>query len=42
MKVLITGIQGFVGRRLAQALMQKGHEVSGLSRRPGEGLWLQH
>ena len=30
MKVLITGIAGFVGSRLAEALLGHGHEVSGI------------
>ncbi|MBN4049422.1 TIGR01777 family oxidoreductase [bacterium AH-315-N03] len=31
-RVLISGVTGFVGRRLAAALHEAGHEVSGLSR----------
>jgi hypothetical protein len=34
MKVLITGATGFVGKALAKALHEKGHEVSALSRNP--------
>lgn len=34
-KVLITGISGLVGSRLAEMLLDKGYEVHGLSRSPG-------
>lgn len=34
MKVLVTGLTGFVGSRLAPRLLADGHEVRGLSRRP--------
>ncbi len=32
MKILMTGSSGFVGRHLAKALLEDGHEVTGLSR----------
>lgn len=32
MKVLVTGVTGFIGRRLASQLAAEGHEVLGLSR----------
>src|SRR5207245_9516139 len=36
MKVLVTGISGFIGQPLATALMEHGHEVIGLDQRePG-------
>jgi len=35
MKILITGIGGFVGRNLAAALREDGHEVFGLGRCAG-------
>ncbi len=34
MKVLVTGISGFVGQKLGLHLVRSGHEVVGLSRRP--------
>ena len=33
MNVLITGVTGFVGRRVAQGLLEDGHRVTGLARR---------
>ncbi len=34
MKILVTGITGFVGQELGLVLVKAGHEVVGLSRRP--------
>lgn len=34
MKILVTGAGGFVGRALALALLERGHEVRGLGRSP--------
>ncbi len=36
MRVLITGATGFIGKRLCQVLLDEGHEVVVLSRRPPE------
>lgn len=36
MKVFITGISGFIGSHLARALLNEGHEVSGLMRLTGK------
>ena len=36
MRVLITGVTGFIGRRLAEVLDEGGHEVWGLSRNPDQ------
>jgi uncharacterized protein YbjT (DUF2867 family) len=35
MNVLVTGVTGYVGSRLAPRLVRDGHAVRGLSRRPG-------
>ena len=37
MKILITGGTGLVGSRLAEMLLDAGHDVALLSRQPGEG-----
>lgn len=37
MKVLVTGASGLIGRRLARALADRGHEVVAASRRPRPG-----
>lgn len=42
MKVLITGISGFVGSHLAQELVSQGHTVRGLVRKPNEKGHLDH
>ena len=34
MRVLITGVTGFIGSRLAATLTEAGHEIWGLSRDP--------
>lgn len=34
MKILVTGLSGFVGNHLAKNLIEQGHEVVGLSRNP--------
>jgi len=34
MKVLITGVSGFIGQSTAQTLHRKGHQVTGISRNP--------
>jgi uncharacterized protein YbjT (DUF2867 family) len=36
MNVLLTGISGYIGSRLAPRLLRDGHSVRGLSRHPGE------
>lgn len=40
MKVVITGVSGFLGSEMARRFAQEGHAVSGLSRRPPAGLAL--
>ncbi|MDX1385564.1 MAG: NAD-dependent epimerase/dehydratase family protein, partial [Thermoanaerobaculia bacterium] len=36
-RVLLTGVTGFIGTRLRTSLEAGGHEVVGVSRRPAEG-----
>jgi uncharacterized protein YbjT (DUF2867 family) len=36
MKVLVTGGTGFIGQRLVRELLERGHEVTALSRNPDE------
>lgn len=38
MKILITGVSGFVGTRLSRFLLDKGHSVLGVSRHRGDEL----
>jgi NAD dependent epimerase/dehydratase family enzyme len=38
MRVFVTGATGFIGRALAAALVQDGHQVSALTRGEGAGL----
>lgn len=40
MRVLITGVTGFIGGRLAERLMAQGVAVRGLARRPSDAAWL--
>ena len=40
MRALITGITGFAGGHLAQALLDRGDEVFGVARDLGQGLSL--
>jgi uncharacterized protein YbjT (DUF2867 family) len=35
MRILITGVTGYIGSRLAPRLEREGHELRGMSRRPG-------
>src|SRR6478752_3488542 len=36
LRVLVTGATGFIGARLVQALVDDGHEVKAMTRRPEE------
>lgn len=36
MKILLTGVRGYIGSRLAPRLLRDGHDVRGFSRRGGE------
>ncbi len=36
MKILVTGASGFIGSHLKNKLREEGHEVYGMSRRPGQ------
>jgi uncharacterized protein (TIGR01777 family) len=38
MKILLSGIRGFVGARLAERLRERGHEVVGITRERGAGV----
>ncbi|MBM3977911.1 MAG: TIGR01777 family protein [Planctomycetes bacterium] len=38
MKILLSGIRGFVGARLAERLRARGHEVVGITRAGGSGI----
>ena len=40
-RVLVTGINGFVGSHLARTLLDKGFDVHGVSRRPGQTPYLK-
>lgn len=41
MKVVVTGASGFIGRRLCARLVEDGHDVCALMRKPCEGPWTQ-
>ena len=42
MKIFITGATGYIGQRLTARLLEDGHEVHALCRRPPEGSDFQH
>ena len=42
MKVLITGVSGFVGRKLAARFLEDGHIVVGVDLRLGELSFAKH
>jgi nucleoside-diphosphate-sugar epimerase len=37
-RILVTGAAGFIGRALCRALVERGHDVVGATRRPGESI----
>jgi uncharacterized protein len=42
MKIFITGGLGFVGSHLSRALLQSGHEITAVGRRPNPGNMIHH
>ena len=41
MRVFLAGATGVVGRRVVPLLIERGHSVTGLVRRPADALWLR-